>query len=570
MQTKHVAVAAGFLVVCVAFAVWASTTRSNRSASHEDARGSAAPRQHDADAGAPGESASAPNSSAASTRESQASADPARPPAPAMLANPDGYSIDARPNAIVGHVSKNALEGAARGAYPKIELVHASGRRVAAPVAMTGFFGAGALEDGAWTVRCTTSEFWPEERAVVVGAAAPRAEVELALAPLPRLELTLRTMAGKPSARGVPLPIEPWLVHAARLVATREPPGEVLRGELLGAFPVRQLLPRSKDDIAGGMRTTTIDGPLALPLAPGAWVSFVVEERVVLSKPVDRATSVVAFEIGEPELARALGTLEVRVTDVEHGAPMRGARLTFPGAPEHGGRRYGLPTGVEFAGTALLAHVLAGPLLVLVEAEGREQQLVAVDVRPGERAVVEARLGPETRVRGRIVDEAGKGLAVELELAPLEELESEWSRESVRRFRSDGEGLFQLGGLSAAAWVLRSADDRATFAPLVLDTRSEKGAVQGAIDSLALQAARGVPVTVVRPIRANEGETAGTLRLVDERGLAARERRGRDFLPTTVLRVLPGRYRVQWEDGAGEPRERELVVGAEPVRVELD
>lgn len=491
----------------------------------------------------------------ASRQEAAKTSEHRGPPAPELTKPaPDGYSIDARPNAIVGRLAEEALLGTALGQHPRIELVHASGQKATAFVAMNGFFARGALEDGSWTVRCTAPGFRVDPRVVELGPAHPRADVELTATRLPRLQLTVRTSFTTPPQPGRVLPREAWL-SAAAIVATLGAPGDFLTELPANARPLAAFLPRSTDEVAGSERTLMLDGALPFTIEGDAWISFVVDRRVVASKPIEGAGKTLAFDLGEAELARVLGTLVVRAVDAERGLPLRSAFLEMLGAPEHGGVRVGLPGDAAFSESARIDHVLTGPLALAVRAQGFERKLVVVDVRPGETVALDARLGPETHVRGRLVDSNGAPVEAGVELSPLEEPEPLLAEGSTLGLSTRADGTFSFAELPAAAWVLHPYGDRATFAPIVVDTRGETS-------DLVVTTARGTRVCVDVPSRSREDAVTGSLRIVDARGLVVLERFDRQFSGTFEGALLPGRYRARYTDSQGRTSEREFDVGS--------
>jgi hypothetical protein len=543
MRSKGLGLAVAFLVASLAFAWWAFARRERTEAP----------------------TASVPELAQLATA----------PPPPAQIRPPGGYSIDARPNTILGRIDLGTRTEPGRGVHPELVLRHASGRRVHAPVTTDGFFGAGGLDDGTWTLRCETLEHWTQEHEVSLGAAQRKAEFALALEPLPLVEITLRYPVLPSRRPGTVLQHEDWL-WASWLVVTRAEPGADAPRETLHVQPLDRLLPRGKDTVAGGERIRLLDGSLEIALEDDAWVAFVIGDRVVATRPVRRGDRVLQLELGAAELARGLGALQVQVFDAEGGAAPPGTWISF--CPRPGGDRYcsepipGYPQAQLVPDDPALARLPCGVRPLLVGARDRGTRIVAVEIRPGETTRVAVRLEPERRVFGRVVDAEGRTLDAQLELAPLELVPDLEPGHGVRATKAHAGGGFRFEALTAESWVLRSATSEVAFAPLVLDTRA------GDVADLVITAQPAVLVDVHKTAKTGlspwlryPGELElDLLRVRDERGLIVREVGRWRGEHVHRLALVPGTYRATLERGDGVVQERTFVAASPKTVVRFD
>lgn len=137
------------------------------------------------------------------------------------------------------------------------------------------------------------------------------------------------------------------------------------------------------------------------------------EEEFALDVPVDRGGT---LEVSAGGLVLARRRVEVGETDVLLTAPGFGA-LLWP-QPEDGPRDQ-VHASTDGAGFERVPGLFVeGPaFVVVVRAAARLAGAGWVDVRAGELVDVALQLGPATRVRGRIVDAAGRGLRSSVEAA---------------------------------------------------------------------------------------------------------------------------------------------------------
>ncbi|MBI5364418.1 MAG: hypothetical protein HZA53_14655 [Planctomycetes bacterium] len=434
---------------------------------------------------------------------------------------------------------------------------------MAVPVTMTGFFGVGGLEAGEWVIGCRTREHWEETLPLSLDPKAEPSDVRIVLQRQPRLVLTLSHPCESLPRPGKYLERETWLGDAW-IVATRGEPGERIEREPLSRERLDRWMPGIKDDVAGRRRTMLFDGPIDQQLADGGWLAFVVGKHVVGAKRVARGDREVVFAFDEKQLARALGGLALRVLDAESGAPVRGARVEFRRSNSREDMPFaiGCPDVQEAGNVVVIPRLAATSLLAAVEVPGRERKVVAIDVPPGDTARVDVRLAAGTAVSGIVVDGAGTGVELELELAPFDGDDRAVRAWSSRPGSSAANGRFYFGDLSPALWVVRSRDPRLAFAPQLVDTR------EGSVSDVRLEARPGTTVRLVAPA-GKWGDASEWLELRDERGFVACEREGWRA-SWQAQSLLPGRYALRFARADGSVLARDFVVESEPVELVLE
>ncbi|MFN0244355.1 MAG: hypothetical protein ACKVWV_15820 [Planctomycetota bacterium] len=377
----------------------------------------------------------------------------------------------------------------------------------------------------------------------------------------PALELTVAHPAEGGPRVGNVWEREAWLGDAW-VVATEREPGERVEGEVVSRERLAVWMPRVRDEIVAGRRTMLFDGEIDQRLVDGGWLSFVVGDRVVGSTRVVRGMERAVFDFDEGELARGLGALVVRVVEVARDEVVPGARIELWESSARTKRPFahdGLgPSHPELE----VPRIVAGEVILVVDAPGRERRVLAVDVRPGRTTRADVRLAVGAAASGTVVDEVGRGVEIELEVVPFDLEGGVLRSKSTRRAVSARDGGFRFWDLGPALWFVRSCDERLAFAARIIDTRT------GDVGSVRLEARAGTPVRFLRQ-QGTRNEEIESFEVRDEHGFVVLERRGGSIWRDAEV-LLPGRHSLRAVRSDGSVLERELLVDGEPVLVPLE
>jgi hypothetical protein len=182
-------------------------------------------------------------------------------------------------------------------------------------------------------------------------------------------------------------------------------------------------------------------GTLRLQSEPPAHVALLQRHLVLEQQLVQPGQSEVKFVVDLEALMQLAGSAVVRVRDAETGAPIEGARLRLDTSNSMG-------PGVQSAadGRAVAEGLSPGLLRCEISAKGTEHMYTTVRIEPGKRLDLgEVRLGPELRLRGRVVDSAGQPVGgASLSWAELKWLGHVQPFATNRMARTEADGTFEL------------------------------------------------------------------------------------------------------------------------------
>ncbi len=340
-------------------------------------------------------------------------------------------------------------------------------------------------------------------------------------------------------------------------VATRERPGEwfdEVRGSFNNPFGVGQFWQNS---FASETRGDEYLGRVILHSAPPVWISLLSFQRVIASQEVHAGQQEVVFELDDEALAATHGSLRARFVSAQTREPLAKAMVTLHNSGSH-------PTQLDADGRLEAPKLRPGWCAIRLFAGGFERSELRVRIAPGAVTDIgEVEVHPERTIRGVALDERDVGLKLRIFHFALDSTTLERSGEEAQYYtQSSGSGEFHIGQLSARLYELRfesSSSDRAQTTVLV-DLR------EASVDDLRVVVPRGVPLVLTgdeqrwRAVRYELLDTQGKRVLASQLWSAA---------PQAVL-VAPGAYSllVRTTD-SGEVQRRELVVGAEPVKLHL-
>jgi len=197
--------------------------------------------------------------------------------------------------------------------------------------------------------------------------------------------------------------------------------------------------------------------------------------------------------------------------------------------------------------------------------EGYEHLRKRLRIEPGiETDLGDVPFGREAWIAGRIVDEAGNGIAAHLQVDPYDGASKVATRPmSIESQGSNGEGLFRVGNLSRGVYLFRVRDRDGPwplFAKLV-DTSS------GPIDDLEIELVRGVPLLLSS---SDERWSAVRYTIFDSAGLPLVSSQLWSPEPWKIL-LAPGSYEIEARL-AGAPdsaRRIPITIGSEVVQIAL-
>jgi len=428
-----------------------------------------------------------------------------------------------------------------------------------------GRYALGPLARG--TRRAVASKIHHHEHAAEIasdGKAGPLRQ-DFVLRPEQRIRVRLVTSRGIPTVEalaGTELRLRELQVVP---VATREDPGLVftgVQGSLNNAFGIGSFWqngynePRLGRDVYGTV-SLHADGP--------AWLSLVVSHQVLRKEQVTPATAEVTFVVDPDDLLALRGALHAELRDASGGAPLAGrvwlGENAFPMGP---GEEVGADGAVRLEGRWPGARWFAA------RAEGRALFVREVTIARGATLELgDVLLQEAVALRGSVHLASGEPVEAVLRWGRLEaDGGVAWARQVSTK--SGPDGSFAIEGLEPAVWVLQSPglpahpprpfDARAASLPLRVD------ATRGTVEGLEVELADTTAVTLAT---SGLSEPWPNARALDPSGLPSDSAWLGRYGDESVLNLAPGPYVLVVEREGKELERRELVVGAEPLRIEL-
>lgn len=281
--------------------------------------------------------------------------------------------------------------------------------------------------------------------------------------------------------------------------------------------------------------------------APPVYASAVLRDAVLESRLLRGDEGELVFEIDRDAIASQLASVALRCVDAESGAELDASIQAWV---RDGG---GSAKTERVDGATVVRELAPGWWGITAQAQGYARRERWVHLDPGERADLGTiALVREARLRGRVTDGDGHGIAVPLVVLPSRADASPREYESRTSNGSAVDGSFEFGGVESNALRLVAADPERAWTAIDVDARL------GAVDGIELVVERGHPVWLRPP----SGRRAPFQALVAD-GL------GRVLGPTwiapvggVVLRLATGDYELRFvEDDAVVARQRFRVEG---------
>jgi len=440
-----------------------------------------------------------------------------------------------------------------------VGFVDALGVRLSARADDCGAYSIAGLAPGSWWLSCGSIFYRSTKVRLVLDLARPVVRQDFALEAADVLRVKVTTPDGEPlweSLRAVDPPLYPELVP----VATRAAPGEYffeVRGSLNNPFGVGQFW-------QSGFGTDRLPpeyiGVVVLAEGPPVVVSLVNYHAVLATQRVEAGATEVAFTLTAEDVRARLATVRMRVVDAGTDEPLAGVRPTLAGGAMVASGR-GLESGGD--GTLVLEHQAPGKHELSLMAQGYE--LFRREVLAAAGAVTDLgtiALEREVEISGRVVDEAGAGVAATVGYRRLDREESSETSSWAANVKNDAEGAFRIGRLGRGEYLLQvgARDEVRASAAVLVDTRA------GPVEGLRLVALPAATLVLVPP---SAGWRELRFSIEDGAGRRVVHSRFYDEAPRAI-RLAPGEYTLFLvSTDAGSGLGKRLVLGAEPQRVDL-
>lgn len=298
-----------------------------------------------------------------------------------------------------------------------------------------------------------------------------------------------------------------------------------------------------------------IDGELSIEAGPPVVISAVLRHLVLQSRVLEPGQTFMEFVLSRALVEAQFAYARGRVVDLESGEPYPEARAGLANTSERP-----LPIALGADGAFELGPVLPGLSTLLLEGAGHETVWLQLTLAPGWNVLGTERMTAGATVSGRVTD-AGTPAAGVAVLAFVPEHRGQAPFLSRRVVVTDADGGFVVGGVGRRHLTVLARSESGSLGYAVVDATG--GDVSGIELSLR-------PVTEVSVAARNPSGRGLTITFLAEARvpiavarLAAAER-------VATARVPPGIYRLQIEGDDLSIGQRDIVVGAVPLRVELD
>ncbi|MEO6711463.1 MAG: sigma-70 family RNA polymerase sigma factor [Planctomycetota bacterium] len=441
----------------------------------------------------------------------------------------------------------NLLEG-------RIELLDEWGERAEVSIARNAYAISG-LHAGEWklSVRDCTGLFSPAKTLSLLPGASLRADIELQ--PCQVIAIRLKTPSGESLEVAFPKD-DAWLgfyTPRVEVIATGElPPSDLSAAEIsrlnYGIYtPARAEGLRGRPVVPPGF-----SGVLELGDPRAGFASAMLRGHVLASAPIDADTRELDLVVDANRMLAGTGSLRLRLVLASSGELIDRWGIRLREAPT-----------ADLANPVMYPHkdgvferprLPAGTYELQIRAPGYEHTAMSVTIEPGRTTDLgDIRLAEGGLVRGRVVDESGRGVSALLCWSSLEPTDDPSFHEDSR---SDSDGRFGLAELPAKGVLFRVTDPQWALDPVPVPFRT--GANQ-----LTLTVRPGTAVTLRHRL---EGDVRISVRRPD--GTQVWSASG--FGPSTHrMRLIPGAYSLEAVSEVGQTRSKNFEVASEPALVEL-
>lgn len=297
-------------------------------------------------------------------------------------------------------------------------------------------------------------------------------------------------------------------------------------------------------------------GVLEIRRRGAVWVSAVLRDVVLDSRVIGGDEAEIVFALDPAAVNGALASVVAQVVDGRDGSPIAGAVVEVGYRDSAGG---GTPTDGD--GRVTIAGAAPGMHELSVSARGYAAVHWSERVPAGERVDLgRVELFPTARVRGRVVDADGRGVAAEIRVVAVRHAARAGRQGPLVERRSTSDGAFDER-FDVEAGPLFVLARHPESAPAVVRVDASAGDVEGA----EIRLVAGTPVTLRPPV------DAVFPLVVDVRDARGRPVHGVPiYTPDPVrIRLAPGEYALNAIQDDGVERTRALTVGAEAQSVEV-
>ena len=294
------------------------------------------------------------------------------------------------------------------------------------------------------------------------------------------------------------------------------------------------------------------DGTLELSRPPPLFVSAVIRNVVLVTKPVAAGTAEVTLEVPLADALASFGTVRLRLVDATSGAPITKAQVSLNDRQSMGGET---PIGEDGS----IEWRLRPPGFLGLRIWSMEHEMVdhSIRVRPGETTDLGTlALERAVQIAGTVRDESGQPVKCAVSAHRLDRLPFRQPLETGMTFGLEEPGRFGVGWAGRGAVLVRCVAQGYAPHAVLVDTSG------GSVENVAVTLVRGVEVTLVSRVPPTAQELWW---IVDPAGLPVwthwvtgpHERK---------LRLAPGAWRLLVHDAEGVERATHaLRVGASPV-----
>lgn len=329
-----------------------------------------------------------------------------------------------------------------------------------------GSWSVVGLTPGTWSLRASGREFIPLRETLELDPSAAETRRDLVLEPA--RVLRIRFVDGEGNAVSGALGSESPLIPALVAVATRQPPesrilggdGRIPAGGDAGQFMASQRFGRSTNvppDCAG---------LLVLTEPPPVYVSAVLRDLVLETRLDPGLGDEMVFAVDAEALELNLCGLSLRLVDARTGAPLEGfvtPRFRDGGV---GMQRTGADGRLQFQ------ELVPGLRWLEIDAPEHARADRWIRLEPGQALDLgDVPLGSRRTLKGRVIDEEGRPLALRVASISTDQVRSPLDLENTVHSTGDGDFRFTKLG-EGEAWLF-VGDERFAANPLQVEVDSE-------------------------------------------------------------------------------------------------